>query len=71
VSVPDNTRIVTFTAQQFIDHPELFEKVETTWKGKQWYTLFGEWPEDNRVMARMLKGGGIAFYYRPQPLPPK
>jgi len=58
------TRVVSFTAQAFIDDPTLFDKVEKAWRAKDWVTLFGEDPV-GAVLATV--DHGVTFHYKHLP----
>ena len=55
------TRVVPFTAEDFIKDPGLYDKVEKAWRAKDWLALFGEEPVGG-VLATVKDG--IIFYYK-------
>ncbi len=58
------TRVVRFTAQDFIDDPGLYAKVEAAWREKAWLVLFGEVPI-GAVLATVEDG--ITFHFKRNP----
>lgn len=67
-SVADlETAVVRFSAQDFIDNPALYAKVEDAWRNAAWVTLFGELPV-GAVLATL--DDGITFHYKRMVTPP-
>jgi hypothetical protein len=55
------TRVVVFSAADFIADPTLFKKVESAWRAKDWLLLFGEEPI-GAVLATI--DDGVTFHFK-------